>query len=156
MELALIILGIVLLIAGLIGCFVPVLPGPPLSYVALLLLQLKADPPFSIRFLVIMGAITVAVTVLDYLIPVFGAKKWGGSRLGIFGTIVGVIVGLFYGPVGIILFPIIGAFVGELLNGKTTHKALKSAFGTFMGFLFGTLIKFSLALVISYYFIIHL
>src|SRR5210317_88200 len=98
MEIALAVVGIFILLLGIIGCFVPVLPGPPLAYISLLLLQLGPEKPFSFNFLLITGAIVVIVTLLDYIVPALGTKKWGGSRYGMFGALVGIVMGLFVFP----------------------------------------------------------
>jgi len=157
MEIFLIILGCLFLLAGLIGCFVPVLPGPPLAYIALLLLQIGPVVPFSLKFMFIMATVVAGVTFIDYLIPALGAKKWGGSRYGIIGALIGVIMGFFiFPPFGFIVFPLLGALVGEILNGASTNNAFKAAFGTFVGLLLGTLLKFSITIIIAYYFFSNL
>lgn len=132
----------------------PILPGPPISYMGLLLLQLQEVAPFSTQFMIIWLGITVVVVVLDYLIPAFGTKRYGGSRWGIAGTMIGLVVGIFvFPPLGIIIGPIVGALVGEALSGKTSQEALRAAFGSFVGFLFGTLIKLVASSFMVYYFI---
>lgn len=139
--------------AGLAGCILPVIPGPPLSYVSLLLLQATRFADFSTKFLLITAGITVAVTVLDYFIPIWGVKKWGGSKAGAAGAFVGLIVGLVVPPVGIIIGPFLGAVAAELISGRDTDAALKSGIGSFVGFLLGTGLKLTLSLVFAYYFV---
>ncbi|MCK5103645.1 MAG: DUF456 domain-containing protein [Cyclobacteriaceae bacterium] len=157
MEVFFIIIGILLILIGLIGCFVPVLPGPPLAYISLLLLQIGPEVPFSLKFMLIMAGVVAAVTILDYLIPALGAKKWGGSKYGIIGVLVGVVMGIFiFPPFGLLIFPLIGAFTGEVLNGADSSQAFKAAFGTFVGLLFGTMLKFSTTIIIAYYFFSNL
>jgi hypothetical protein len=157
MEIALMIIGVIILLLGFIGCFVPVLPGPPLAYISLLLLQAGPERPFTIRFLLIMAAIVVAVTVLDYVVPAWGARKWGGSRYGIIGALAGVVIGLFvFPPFGFLIFPLLGAMVGEIINGADSNKAFRSAFGALVGLLFGTMIKFSVTAFIAFYFFSNL
>lgn len=157
MEIALMIIGVIILLLGFIGCFVPVLPGPPLAYISLLLLQAGPERPFTIRFLLIMAAIVVVVTALDYVVPAWGAKKWGGSRYGIIGAMVGVVIGLFvFPPFGFLIFPLLGAMVGEIVNGSDSNIAFRSAFGTLAGLLFGTAIKFSVTAFIAFYFFSNL
>ena len=147
------ILGILFIIVGLIGCFVPVLPGPPLAYIALLFLQIGSEIPFSLKFMIIMAIIVGVITFIDYLIPALGAKKWGGSKYGIVGAMIGVVVGIFIlPPFGFVIFPLLGAMVGEVLNGANTDKAFKAAFGTFLGLIMGTMLKFSITIIIAYYF----
>ncbi len=141
-DLIWIILGAVFIIVGLVGCIVPVIPGPPLSYFGLLLLQLKSDPPFSLTFMLIMAAIVIAVTIIDYLLPVWGTKKFGGGKGGKWGSIIGLFLGFFIlPPWGIFILPFVGALIGELIAGKKGKVALKASFGVFIGFLFGTLAK---------------
>ena len=157
MEVFFIIIGILLILIGLIGCFVPVLPGPPLAYISLLLLQIGPEVPFSLKFMLIMAGVVAAVTILDYLIPALGAKKWGGSKYGIIGVLVGVVMGIFiFPPFGLLIFPLIGAFTGEVLNGANSSQAFKAAFGTFVGLLLGTMLKFSTTVIIAYYFFSNL
>jgi uncharacterized protein YqgC (DUF456 family) len=153
MEIALAVVGIFILLLGVIGCFVPVLPGPPLAYISLVLLQLGPEIPFSLNFMLITGAIVVAVTLLDYIVPALGTKKWGGSRFGMLGALIGIVLGLFvFPPFGFLIFPLLGAMAGEILNGADTNKALKSAFGTLIGLVFGTVMKLSVTVYIAFYF----
>ena len=157
MEVAFIIIGVLCIIIGLIGCFVPVLPGPPVAYISLLLLQIGPEVPFSFKFMLIMTGIVAVVTLLDYVIPALGTKKCGGSRNGIIGALVGVVVGVFvFPPFGFVIFPFFGAVVGEVLNGADSQQAMKAAFGTFIGLLLSTIIKFSITLIIAYYFFSNL
>lgn len=143
MDLLLIILGVIFVIVGILGCFLPILPGPPISFIALLFLQWTEKAPFSNETLWTWGLITVAVTALDYIVPVYGTKKFGGTKRGVWGSTIGLVVGLFFfPPLGIIIGPFVGAFLGEMSNGNVDNKsALRSAFGSFVGFLVGTLLK---------------
>lgn len=149
-----IIIGALFIFIGVIGCFVPVLPGPPLAYIGLLMLQLLNEPAFTTRFLLIWAAITAFVTLLDYVIPVYGTKKFGGSKRGVWGSVVGLIIGIFFfPPFGIIIGPLLGALVGELSAGKASSVAIRSAIGSFVGFLAGTLIKLIATGFMAYYFV---
>lgn len=153
MDYLLIISGLILIIFGIVGSVVPVLPGPPLSYIGLLLLHFTEKHHFSERFLMTWLTITVVVTIIDYLVPVWGTKKFGGSRLGIWGSILGLIAGLvFFPPAGIIIGPFAGAVLGEILAGKNSSTALKSGFGSFIGFLFGTLLKLIVSGLMAWHF----
>ncbi len=156
MDWILIIFGIILILLGIVGSILPVLPGPPLSFVGLLLLQFKAEPSFTWRFIIIWAIITIVVTVLDYIFPSIGTKKYGGSKWGIIGCFVGFVVGLFFGPVGIIAGPFIGALLGEMLGGKELKMAFKPALGSFIGFLVGTVLKLAATLVMAFYFFINI
>lgn len=154
MDIALVVLGGLLIFLGLIGCFLPVLPGPPLGFAGLLLLHLTDYEEFKLEFLLIIGGIVLLVSLVDYLVPIWGTKKFGGSRLGVLGSIVGLLVGIFlFPPFGIILGPFLGAVAGELLNGDDLSKAIKSGFGSFLGYIFGTGIKLAVTVVMGYYFV---
>jgi len=131
----LIILGLLFAIIGLIGCILPVIPGPPLSFFALIILSYAKDwEPFSTIFLIIMAGFTVVVTVLDYVVPAIGAKRYGASKLGVWGSIIGMLIGFFiFPPWGMLIGAIIGALAGELAGGKKAKKALRAGWGVFVG-----------------------
>jgi uncharacterized protein YqgC (DUF456 family) len=153
MDYILIGLGIILMITGLLGCVLPLLPGPPLNYAGLLLLHFTTGFQFSTRFLVIWGIVTVVVYALDYVIPVWGTKKFGGSKRGVWGSMIGLIAGMFFfPPFGIIIGPFAGAVIGELTAGKDSKAALKSGFGSFVGFLTGTILKLIASGMMTWYF----
>lgn len=156
MEILWIVLGSLLMLVGIVGCILPLLPGPPLSYAALLLLHLTSTATFSTRFLVVWAIIVVVVTTLDYVVPLYGTKRFGGTRYGIWGCAIGLIVGLWFGPVGIILGPFLGAFIGEWMGHRNGDQALRAALGSFFGFLFGTLIKLVVSVTLLYYFVVAL
>jgi uncharacterized protein YqgC (DUF456 family) len=153
MDYVLIVLGIILMITGILGCVLPLLPGPPLNYLGLLLLHFTAGYQFSTRFLVIWGIVTVVVYIFDLIIPVWGTKKFGGSKRGVWGSIIGLVAGLFFfPPFGIIIGPFAGAVIGELTTGKDSKSALKSGFGSFAGFLAGTILKLVASGMMTWYF----
>jgi uncharacterized protein YqgC (DUF456 family) len=153
LDIILVVLGFCLLIAGLLGCIIPALPGPPLSYTALLLIQITGFADFSLPFLLITAGVTAIITIVDYLIPIWGTRKWGGSRAGALGAMAGLLAGIFFVPLGIIIGPFVGAFAGELMAGHNTNAAFRSGFGSFIGFLFGTVLKVAVCLAFTYYFI---
>lgn len=154
MDFLLVFLGALFMIAGIAGCVLPVIPGPPLSYIGLLLLHFTSRYQFSTSFLIIWGIITVVVYVIDYLIPVWGTKRFGGSKRGVWGSLIGLVIGLFFfPPFGIIIGPFLGAVIGELTAGKDHGSALKSGFGSFMGFLLGTLLKLIASGLMTWHFI---
>lgn len=144
----------ILVIVGVIGCILPVIPGPAISFSSLLLLQLKSVPPFTSDFLIWLGVIMIIVTALDYIVPAYGTKKLGGSKSGVRGSIVGLVLGIFFfPPIGIIIGPFIGAVVGELMIGKSSNVAFRSGFGSFIGFLTSTLLKLIYSFVVGYYYV---
>ena len=153
MEWFWITLGIILTIAGLVGCILPLIPGPPLGYAALMIAQYTLDKPFTTRFMVVWLILVFLVTLLDYYVPIWGTRKFGGSKSGIRGSTVGLIIGLFFfPPFGIIAGPFIGAVVGELLIGKDMQRALKSGLGSFLGFITGTIMKLAVSLFLGFHF----
>jgi len=154
MDLFWFILAIIIIIIGIIGCLLPLLPGPPLSYIGLLIMQLRSEPAFTTRFLLLFAAITLVVTVLDYVIPLYGTKKFGGTKYGVWGCTIGLVVGIFVPPWGIILGPFIGALLGEVIGNANSEHALRAAFGSFIGFLVGTLLKFVVCIAMLYYVIV--
>ncbi len=147
------ILGIVFILTGIAGCILPVIPGPPLSWAGLLLLHWTRFAQFSATFLLVMACLAIAVTVLDYVIPVWGTKKFGGSKAGMWGATIGIFAGIFFfPPVGIIIGPFIGAVLGEIIAGKESGSALKAGLGSFVGFLLSTGLKLGVSLTMAYYF----
>ena len=158
MEIVLIIGGIALIIIGFIGSALPVLPGPPLAWVGYLLLhwtdRVKDNPNYD-NSLWIMLFFVILVTILDYVVPVWGTKRWGGSKAGMWGATIGLIVGLFFGPAGIIIGPFAGAFIGELISGKREQEALRSGWGSFLGFLLGVGMKLMVCATLLFLFIYY-
>jgi uncharacterized protein YqgC (DUF456 family) len=149
----LLVLGILFMLIGIIGCLVPVLPGPPLSFLGLIFLHLTRFGQFSASTLIILGSISVIVTLLDYLVPVWGTKKFGGSKYGTKGATVGLIVGFFLGPLGIVLGPLIGAFIGEMIFKDDLDYAFKAGFGSLLGFLASIGLKLAASFVMTFYFV---
>lgn len=153
MDYILIAFGIIFIISGVLGCVLPVIPGPPLSYIGVLLLHFTAKYQFDTGFLILWLLITLFVYGLDFVIPVWGTKKFGGSKRGVWGSIIGLIVGMFlFPPIGIIIGPFAGAVIGEYSSGKESKEALKSGFGSFLGFLAGTLLKLIVSGMLTWYF----
>jgi uncharacterized protein YqgC (DUF456 family) len=149
----LLILGIILMLIGIIGCLVPVLPGPPLSFLGIILLHFSRFGEFSNSALIVFAAITVVVSILDYVVPIWGTKRFGGSKYGTRGATIGLIIGIFLGPAGIIIGPFAGAFVGELLFKDDMKYALKAGFGSLLGFMTGIGLKLAASCVMTYYFV---
>ena len=156
MDILLALIGFVFMLVGIIGSFLPVLPGPPLSWVGLLLLHLTNTVDNNWLFLAITLVIALLVFALDYIIPAMGTKRFGGSKYGMIGTTIGLLVAIIFpvlGPLGIILWPFLGALIGELLNKSDSKTAMRAAFGSLLGFLTGTFIKFLVAVVYLGFFI---
>ncbi|WP_299339038.1 DUF456 domain-containing protein [uncultured Psychroserpens sp.] len=155
MDIFLVILAAFFMILGIIGSFLPVLPGPLTSWVGLLIFHLADVVPMNWTFLIITFVFALGIWILDYIIPAMGTKRFGGTKAGMIGTSVGLIVGLLSPiPGGIIIGPFFGALIGELLNKTEFDKALKAAFGSFLGFIASTFIKFIVAMVFLGFFIV--
>ena len=155
MTIALIILGLILALIGLLGCILPVIPGPPLSYASLIILSLaKQWEPFSITFLIIMGVLMLAVSLVDYVFPAIGAKRYGASKAGVWFSIIGMVVGIFFiPPWGIFIGAFVGALIGELLVGKGGKKALKAGWGVFVGNMVSIGFKLAYSGVIIFFYV---
>ena len=149
MDIFLLILGFICIITGIFGSFLPVVPGPSISWVGLLLLYFTTAVPNNYWVIIITLIVTVAISVLDYVIPAKGTKKFGGSAYGIWGTNIGMIIGFFLPiPFGFVLGAFLGAFIGELIyNSKDQKRALKAATGSFLGFLASSFLKFIVCVV---------
>lgn len=149
MDILLLIVGFIFLTIGLFGAVLPVLPGPPLSWIGLLLIYLTSVVPVNYTILIITLLIAILVTVLDYIIPAWGTKKFGGSKFGIIGTTIGLLIGVLIPiPFGIIIGAFFGAFLGELYNeSKNTQKALKASFGSVIGFFISTGLKLVVSII---------
>ncbi|CAM1367325.1 DUF456 domain-containing protein [Tenacibaculum xiamenense] len=156
MDTFLLILAFLFSCLGIIGSFLPVLPGPITGWVGLWLLHLTKAVPMNTSFLVITFIIALVIFILDYFIPALGTKKFGGSKYGVYGTTIGLIVGLLSPiPFGILIGAFVGALIGELMyDSKDTNRALKASFGAFLGFLASVTIKFSVAAIFFVLFII--
>ena len=152
MDIFLIISGSLLMILGIAGCLLPILPGPPLSYLGLIAIHFTSKIDFSSKFLIAWGIIVTLVSILDYVIPIWGTKFFGGSKYGVWGSMAGLLAGLFIPPIGIIIGPFIGAVAGEMLAGNK-QNAFKAGFGSFIGFIAGTVVKMLVSLIMLYYFI---
>ena len=141
MEIFLLILAFLCMLIGLIGCIIPGLPGVPVVYVGLWIAQATDKIDLSWQMLLIWGIVTVVVSILDYVVPAWGTKKYGGTKYGVWGSTIGVFVGLFFGAVGVIFGPLVGAILGELISGKEFQQALRAGWGSFIGILAGTVLK---------------
>jgi uncharacterized protein YqgC (DUF456 family) len=156
MDLFLLTIGFLCVMLGLIGSFLPVLPGPLTSWLGLLILYFTSIVPMNYTFLGITLAIAIFIWVLDYIIPAIGTKRFGGSKYGVYGTTIGLLIGLFSPiPFGILIGAFLGAFIGEILHDKTnTKRAFKASIGSLLGLITSTTIKFSVALVYAFLFFV--
>ncbi len=155
-SLILAIVAAILLLIGFIGTFVPVLPGAPLAWLGLLAAYFSSYCNISIPALIISGIFAVLVSILDNFLPVIMTKKFGGSKAATTGSTIGLIVGFFAGPAGMILGPFFGALIGEFIHtGGKNEGVFKAAFGAFIGFLTGTGLKMLCVLCFIWYYVIQ-
>jgi len=174
MDIVLIIVAFLFLLAGLLGSVVPAIPGPPLGFAGLLLLQWSGHGGFSHTFLLLWAVIVAAVTVMDNFLPAWMTKRFGGSRLAVIGSVAGIIAGMFvFPPIGILIGPFLGALAGELINNRIQNriqaghgetnsdeaeankagnvKSLKVALGAFLAFIVGTGAKLIVGALMIFY-----
>ncbi|EJW98146.1 membrane protein containing DUF456 [gut metagenome] len=156
LDIFLIVVGALCLLAGMAGCILPILPGPPISYVGLLLLHVTDKVQFTTTQLLAWLLAVVVMQVLDYFIPMLGSKYFGGSKWGNWGCVIGTLTGLLFLPWGIVFGPFLGAVVGELLGNKEFSQAFRSGIGSLAGFLVGTMLKFMICGYFFYQFIVSL
>lgn len=157
MELFLVLVALLLMILGVLGSFLPVLPGPLTSWAGLLVLHFTKGVELSQTFLIVTLLVAIVIYVLDYIIPAIGTKKFGGSKAGMIGTTLGLIIGLFSPiPFGIIIGPFVGALIGELIHRNDFNKALNAAFGSLLGFIASTFLKFIVAIIYLGFFVVKL
>jgi uncharacterized protein YqgC (DUF456 family) len=164
MDYLLLVLGLLGIVLGIVGSILPGLPGPPISYLSMLLIHWTRFAQYSTNTLLVFAVVVVVVSVLDYIVPIWGTKKFGGSRAGVRGSTIGLIIGVIllplmgivigpFGLIGILGGPFLGALIAERAAGQKSDKALRAAFGSFIGFLAGTLMKLVVSFVIGFYFI---
>ncbi len=148
MDTLIIISSLLLVVLGIIGSFLPIIPGPITSWLGLFVLSYVKDINISTPFLIVTFTIALLIFVLDYIIPAIGTKRFGGSKSGVIGTTIGLVVGLLSPiPFGIIIGPFIGALIGELMHKNDVNRASKAAFGSFLGFITSTFLKFIVAVI---------
>lgn len=154
MDYFLLAIAIILIIVGLLGCILPIIPGPPLSFLGLLILHFTDFAEYTTNFLLILAFIAIVVTVMDYIVPIWGTKKFGGTKAGMWGATIGMIIGMiFLGPLGLILGPLAGAIIGESIKGANNKDAFKAGLGAFFGFLMGVGLKLAASIYITWHFI---
>ncbi|NIO05411.1 MAG: DUF456 family protein [Proteobacteria bacterium] len=155
LMISLVILGILVSLIGLAGCILPAVPGPPLSFTALIILSFaRGWEPFSLSFLIVMGILTACVTLLDYVVPAAGAKRYGASRLSVWGSIIGMLIGLlFFPPWGMIIGALLGVLTGELVVGRRGKEAFRASWGVVVGNLVAIGLKLALSGVMLFFYV---
>ncbi len=156
MDYFLLAIAVILIIIGLLGCILPIIPGPPISFLGILVLHFTkfGESEYSTNFLLILAFVAIIVTVLDYIVPIWGTKKFGGSKAGMWGATIGMIIGMiFLGPLGLILGPLVGAIIGESIKGANNKDAFRAGLGAFLGFLFGVGLKLAASIYITWHFV---
>lgn len=160
MEYLIFLLAVVCVIVGIVGDVVPGLPGVPISYAAMLLLHFFTGITYSNETLIIYGVLCAVITIVDYFVPIWGTKKFGGTKAGVRGSTIGLIVGVVvlpilgivigpFGLIGILAGPFVGAYIGEKMSGVDDSLAWRSAIGSFVGFVAGTLLKVVYSIVVA-------
>lgn len=163
MEIIWIILGFLLIIIGFIGLIAPVLPSTIACYLALLLLHFAGVHTFNTATLIVLGVFTALTFAIDFIMPVLGTKKFGGTRYGVIGSTIGGVISIFVAPAFgifalfiILALTFLGAYIGELVTQKNNAAAAYAAFGAMLGFLFSTFIKLGINCVITFVFLLGL
>ncbi len=161
MEYIIYLLAVIFIIVGIVGDVVPGLPGVPISYAAMILLHFFTDITYSNETLIVYGILCAVITIVDYFVPIWGTKKFGGTKAGVRGSTIGLIVGVVvlpilgivigpFGLIGILAGPFFGAYIGEKMSGVDDKLAWRSEIGSFVGFVAGTLLKVVYSLVVGF------
>ena len=151
MDILIMVLAIILMVGGIAGCVLPILPGAPLAYAGLLLWHFTGLAHFSTAQMIVWLIVVVVLQVVDYITPLLGSKYSGGTSFGNRGCVAGTLLGLFFMPWGIILGPFLGAVAGEMMGGSDFPHAVRAGIGTLIGFLLGTLLK----VIVCFYFLVQ-
>ena len=145
------LIAVLLSLTGIVGAIVPALPGPPLSFASLLTVYFTCPGTISTELLIWMLVLTIIVSVLDYVAPIWLTKVGGGSKAAIWGSTLGLIAGLFFMPIGLIVGPLAGAFFGEMTNNSSLGKATRVALMSFVSFLLTTGAKLVISALMTFY-----
>ncbi len=148
-------IGSILMLFGLAGSILPILPGPPLSFIGIFLLALVKhfSPPLTPTFVTILAVVTILVTAMDYIIPLLGAKRYGASKWGVWGSVLGMAIGIIWSPFAMLVGAFIGAVLVEWLIGKKKGEALRAGWGVVVGTLFATILRLGISGMMTYYFV---
>jgi len=152
-EIIITIVGLILVILGLLGSILPILPGPPAGFVGLLLIAVarQFSEPLTPILILVLALATLGVIVLDYLLPVMMSKRYGASKWGVWGSLIGMVVGLFFSPLGALLGAFAGAVIGEWIVHRKQKRAFKAGFGVVLGSLLGTILKLGMSGLMLWY-----
>jgi len=155
LEAVTIIIGSILVLLGLAGSILPILPGPPLGFIGLFLLALLRhfSPPLTPALIIILAVVTIFVVVMDYIIPLLGARRYGASKWAVWGSVLGMAIGIFLSPFAMLAGAFAGAVVVEWLVGKKKGEAIRAGWGVVMGALFATVLRLAVSGVMTYYFV---
>jgi uncharacterized protein YqgC (DUF456 family) len=154
LSIVMVLLGAILLLVGFIGCIVPVIPGPILGYIALILISIPGGwSVLPVWLLILLAAAAIASAILDNVLPALGSKKAGAGKGGVWGSVIGMIAGSFLTPIGTIVGALLGALIGEILFHPENEKPLKAALGVFKGTMLGILVKLVVVGIIGFYFV---
>jgi len=153
-DLILLFVGVILCMVGIAGSFMPLIPGPLTSWFGIFVLNLTSAVDFNLYFVIITLIVAVSISAFDYIIPIVGVKKLGGSKGGLIGASIGLVIGLIIlGPFGILIGPFLGAITGEMINKKNLLDTIKPALGSLLGVLIGSGIKFCLSIVYLFFYL---
>lgn len=156
MDIFLIILAGIFIVISIIGSIVPGLPGPPIGMIGVILLHITDKVDISLTTLIVCAVLTILVSILDYYLPIYSTKKFGGSKFAVRGSIIGMVVGFLFTPIGVILGTFLGAVIGELLNGSDMVNSLKIGSVTFWGTILGLGIKLMLCCSFVFIYVYYL
>ena len=150
-DVILIAIGGCLVVGGVIGSLVPVIPGPLLAYLGLLALHVTTVA--EVDGLVFLAVVTLTVAAIEYFLPLYLGRKLGATRAGVYGGILGTLIGLFFLPLGILVGPMLGALVFETMNKRGIRPALKASFGVLLGTILNFALRFALTVWMAVVFV---
>ncbi|MCD8262686.1 MAG: DUF456 domain-containing protein [Bacteroides sp.] len=154
MDIFLIFIASFCLLTGFVCCIIPGVPGLPFAYLAMIILQVTERVQFSVAQMLIWLCLVIVVQIIDYLTPMWGTRRWGGSKAGIWGSMIGTLAGvILFPPWGIVIGPFVGAFIGEIINKRSFEKATRAGYGALIGFIAGTALKLVVCGVLIFYFV---
>lgn len=152
------ILSIILFIMGIVGTILPVLPGAVLIYGGMLLYGILTQfATLDANFFILQALVLVLIFFIDFFASAIGIQSFGGSKQAVWGAAIGIILGLiFFGPLGMIVGPFLGAVITELFRGRDLNQAIHVGFGTLIGFLGGTFLKLCTEVLMIIYFFMQI